>query len=86
MAFLNLQSLRPTKGTATKIQNFLFTNKEVLTNNQKDFYSTVQSMVHRELSKPAKYRASMKDLCERAYHIEDYILRSGAVSVLQIRC
>lgn len=78
---LNLQSKKVTKGTAKEINTFLWESRGEINLEKASWYRTVYNMINTELRKPTKFRASMKELCERAYNLDDYILQSGAVSV-----
>jgi len=83
MAHLNLESLKVTKSTANLIRSFLWENKNELSNEMKLFYNDVLSMIERNAAK-SKLDSSkitdMKEILERAYNIEKYVLASGAAS------
>jgi len=77
---MNIVTLKPTKGTYNKIKTFLFENKETLSQEKKNFYSDLLSVLDYNLTKPAKHRPSMIELKKRVENIEQSILNSGALS------
>ena len=81
MNTLNLESKKTTKGTLNSVTNFLYENKEVLNNGQKDLYLNISSMISTELNKPSKFRVTMTELLKRAYNIDSLIMESGAVYI-----
>lgn len=80
MTTLNLQSATVTVKTVKSITDFLYTNRETLSNELKLFYVDVRSIMERQLTKKAAFRMPITEILERAYNIETYILASGAAS------
>lgn len=81
MTYLNIESAKTTKGTAKRINTFLWESRGLISLELASFYRMVHDMINDQLRKPAKHRATVKELCERAYNIDAYILASGAASV-----
>jgi len=75
--------LKVTKSTANLIRSFLWENKNELSNEMKLFYNDVASMIERNAAKnklDGSKITDMKEILERAYNIEKYVLASGAAS------
>ena len=80
MTTLNLQSKKVTASTSKSIAEFIYSNREALSNELKMFYNDVKGLIDLQLNKKAARRMSMEQILERAYNIESYVLASGATS------
>ena len=80
MKTLKLEGKKVTNGTAIEIAEFVYANKNEMSNELKLFYQDVKGLIDVQLSKKANYRMSMGEILERAFNIEKYVMASGAVS------
>lgn len=80
MTTLNLNSKKVTTSTSKMIAEFIYANRETLSNEMKMFYNNVKGIIDLQLNKKAARRMSMEQILERAYNIESYVLASGAAS------
>lgn len=79
-ALLNLESKKVVRSTVDLITNYLYENRNVLSNDLLLFYNDVRSIIQNEVRKASTQRLHMNDVLERAYNIESYILAAGAAS------
>lgn len=80
---IGLESFKVVKSTATAIRNFIWENRGELSNEMKLFYQDVAALVERNAAKSKSdwsKISDMKEILERAYNIEKYVLASGAAS------
>ena len=80
---IGLETFKVVKSTTTAIRKFVWENRSELSNEMKLFYQDVASMVEKHAAKPKgtwHKITEMKDILERAYNIEKYVLASGAAS------
>lgn len=80
---IGLENFKVVKSTAITIRNFVWENRSELSNEMKLFYHDVASIVERNASKKKgdwSKISDMKEILERAYNIEKYVLASGAAS------
>jgi len=80
---LNLEKFKVVKSTATIIRSFIYENRAALSNEMKLFYGDVASLVERNASKKkCDYSkiTDIKEILERAYNIEKYVIAAGALS------
>lgn len=80
MTTLNLNSKKVAKQTVNIIAEFVYNNRQVLSNDLKMFYCDVKGIIEMQLNKKAANRLTMEQILERAYNIEGYVLASGAAS------
>lgn len=78
---MKLQSLKVSKATVTAITAFVYENRSSLSNEMKMFYGDAKGLIEIQLRKPASRRLTMTEVLERAYNIEQYVLKSGACGV-----
>lgn len=80
MKTLNLSSKKVTASTSKIISEFIYANRETLSNDLKLFYNDVKVFINFQIKKKASTKMSMEQILERAYNIESYVLASGASS------
>ena len=80
METLELSTKKATTKTIKEINEFIYANREKLSNEMKLFYSDVRSSIQYQLIKPKSQRLNMSEILERVYNTEFYILQAGAIS------
>ena len=80
MTALNLKSKKVTASTSKIISEFIYLNRETLSNDLKMFYNDVKGLIDLQLNKKASKRMTMEQILERAYNIDSYVLAAGAAS------
>lgn len=80
MENLELSTKKVTDKTIKEINDFIYNNREDLSNEMKLFYSDVRSSIQYQLRKPKTQRLNMNEILERVYNAEFYILQAGAIS------
>lgn len=81
MKTLNLTTASINKKTSDKIRAFVYDNRNQLSSEIKLFYQDVAGLIDIQLSKPVKNRMVIKQILERAYNIDFYVLQTGAASI-----
>ena len=80
METLELSTKKVTIKTIKEINEFIYANREKLSNEMKLFYNDIRSSIQYQLRKPKTQRLDMNQLLERVYNNEYYILQAGAIS------